>query len=316
MDSNNNSPFFSVVIPIHNKLPHLERSINSVLTQAFQDFEILLVDDASTDGCSEKINEFDDPRIRVFTRTEPGPGGYAARNLGIEKAKGEWIAFLDADDEWYSYHLEKMNELAKIYPEVYFMSCGWQTQKGCVKRENKFYSQNKKEKKKKITVDDYLKFGIKNQLPVWTSVAVIKRMSPMAENLFPADSGAKRGGDLHAWLKMICFHKQMVWSNHIGAIYHLESVNMVTKKAGINTFLLNENALKELNFNLENNTKKLLIKYLNFRLKNALKASQNKGLKTEGLVKALHWKGDYLNVFFICVIYLVPIYSLNKFLRK
>ena len=177
------NPIFSVVIPIHNKLPHLERSINSVLNQTYQDFEILLIDDASTDGSTQKIKEFSNPRIKIFTRTEPGPGGYAARNLGIEKAQGEWVAFLDADDEWYSNHLEKMNNLSLEYPEVYFMSCGWQTLKGGIKKENKFYDKHKKTEAKKIAVADYLRLGLQNQLPVWTSVAVIKKMSPIAENV-------------------------------------------------------------------------------------------------------------------------------------
>src|SRR5699024_5819196 len=102
---------FSVIIPVHNKLPHLDRSIYSVLNQTYKNFELLLIDDASTDGSSEKIAEYDDSRIRRFRRNTPGPGGYAARNLGIQEAKYEWIAFLDADDEWKKEHLE---EQAKI----------------------------------------------------------------------------------------------------------------------------------------------------------------------------------------------------------
>lgn len=65
---------FSVVIPVYNKLPHLERSIQSVLNQSHQNFELLLVDDASTDGSSEKLLEFKDERIRLLKRTTPGAG--------------------------------------------------------------------------------------------------------------------------------------------------------------------------------------------------------------------------------------------------
>src|SRR5699024_12061080 len=102
---------FSVIIPVHNKLPHLDRSIYSVLNQTYSNFELLLIDDASTDGSSEKIAEYEDSRIRRFRRDSPGPGGYAARNLGIKEAKYEWIAFLDADDEWKN---EYLDELAKV----------------------------------------------------------------------------------------------------------------------------------------------------------------------------------------------------------
>jgi len=81
-----NIPFFSVVIPIYNKGPHIHRSISSVINQTFQNFELILVNDASTDNSLEEIQKFTDEHIRLFQRTQPGPGGYAARNLGIEKA--------------------------------------------------------------------------------------------------------------------------------------------------------------------------------------------------------------------------------------
>ena len=265
---------FSVVIPIHNKLPHLERSINSVLNQSYQDFEIILIDDASTDGSSDKIKEFKDPRISIYTRNEPGPGGYAARNLGIEKAQGAWVAFLDADDEWYPHHLEKMNELASKYPDVYFMSCGWETYRSNVKQSNSFYNKNANNESLKITIEEYLKNGIKKSLPVWTSVAVVKRSSKIAIDLFPSDSGAKRGGDLHAWLKLICYHKKMAWSNHIGAVYHLESVNMVTKKAKANFSLVNDNIFKELSRDLDKDKLKYLERYFNYLTSRILSVRQ------------------------------------------
>jgi len=98
---------FSVVIPVHNKAPHVARSIQSVLDQTYKNFEMIIINDASTDDSMDEVSKFDDPRIRVFQRNEPGPGGYAARNLGIEKANAEWIAFLDADDVWLSEKLAK-----------------------------------------------------------------------------------------------------------------------------------------------------------------------------------------------------------------
>src|SRR5690554_2524745 len=116
-------PFFSVVIPVYNKEPHIARSINSVLNQSFQDVELIIVCDPSTDNSNAEVAKFTDPRIRVFHRDEPGPGGYAARNLGIKEAKAEWIAFLDADDEWYLDHLAEMKNLFVDFPNVSVMSC-------------------------------------------------------------------------------------------------------------------------------------------------------------------------------------------------
>lgn len=82
-------PLFSVVIPVYNKKPHVQRSIISVLNQSFSDFELIIIDDAPTDGSLDEIKKFPDPRIRLLHRDKPGPGGYAARNLGVKVAQGE-----------------------------------------------------------------------------------------------------------------------------------------------------------------------------------------------------------------------------------
>ncbi len=161
-------PKFSVVIPVYNKLPHLERSINSVLEQTYTDFELLLIDDASTDGSSDKLEEFVGNDIRLFTRNEPGPGGYAARNLGIKEARGEWIAFLDADDTWYPDHLEKLKKLISVNPDLYFVGSGWQTLRDNNLRENAYYAKYKKKGNQIISLVEYLKNVLSNKGPVWT----------------------------------------------------------------------------------------------------------------------------------------------------
>ena len=99
------TPFFSVVIPRYNNDPHVGRALRSVFNQSYQDFEILIIDDASTDGSLEAVYNFHDTRIRIFKRSSPGSGGYATRNLGISEVRGQWIALLDADDSWRPDHL-------------------------------------------------------------------------------------------------------------------------------------------------------------------------------------------------------------------
>src|SRR5690554_102793 len=309
-------PKFSVVIPIYNKLPHLERSINSVLNQTFQDFELILIDDASTDGSSEKIKTFSDPRIKIHTRNEPGPGGYAARNLGIEKAQGEWVAFLDADDEWYPNHLEKMNDLACKFSNVNFMSCGWETKSSFYERNNSFYINNFSKGSKLITIEKFLENGIKCNLPICTIVACVKNKSPMINNLFPADSAARRGGDLYAWLKLICYHKELAWSNHVGAVYYTESVNMVTKKSPFSIENLSKSTYNKLAVDLNTDQSILLKKYFNFRIKNDLKASKIQGSKMENVLKNIHFRGDLLNAIVIILIWVGPVRILSNLKNK
>jgi len=94
-----NEPFVSIVIPTYNRANLISMSIESVLNQTYKNFELIIVDDCSTDNTQEVISNFKDPRIR-YIRHDQNLGGSAARNLGIKMARGEYIAFQDSDDEW------------------------------------------------------------------------------------------------------------------------------------------------------------------------------------------------------------------------
>lgn len=98
-------PTVSVVIPTYNRAHLVGRAIQSVLNQTYQDFEIIVVDDGSTDNTEEVVKSFNDPRIR-YIRHDQNRGGSAARNTGIKMARGEYIAFQDSDDEWLPEKLE------------------------------------------------------------------------------------------------------------------------------------------------------------------------------------------------------------------
>ena len=111
-------PLVSVVIPTRNRAGFLPIALRSVLDQTFQDFEIIVVDDASTDGTAELRQEFHDARIR-WLRHDRRRGGAAARNTGIGHSTGEYIAFLDDDDEWYPDKLARQMEvMLKSHPQV------------------------------------------------------------------------------------------------------------------------------------------------------------------------------------------------------
>lgn len=108
-------PFFSVIIPLFNKEKFIEATLKSVLNQTFIDFEILIINDGSTDNSAPIIEEFDDPRIRYYYKENAGVS--SARNDGIEKAQSDYISFIDADDYWYPDFLEEMFKKIQRYPE-------------------------------------------------------------------------------------------------------------------------------------------------------------------------------------------------------
>lgn len=103
------TPFFSVVIPLYNRAHLIGETLRSVLAQSEQDFEIIVIDDGSKDDPEPVVLGLGDPRI-VFIR-QPNGGGGAARNTGIDHARGRFIAFLDSDDRFLPHHLSAMRAL-------------------------------------------------------------------------------------------------------------------------------------------------------------------------------------------------------------
>jgi len=307
-------PFFSVVMPVYNKGPHVARAIRSVLDQTFDDFELILINDASTDNSLEEMTKFVDSRIRLLHRQEPGPGGYAARNFGIREAQTEWVAFLDADDEWFTDHLEKMRALLSVFPEAGFLSCGWLNDNGKTSRVDRYYETFSGKRSHTISCADYFGFFLKGMKPVWTGTVVFNKSAPFSGSLFPEDKKElKTGGDLYAWSRLICWFREMAWSPHLAGVYHRDSVNMVTRteraspegqKAGTEEILEGVSSPDE---------RRLIKKVHNHLLFNLLKmrAAENNG--SFPVFKYLYFDVDLFRGLFWSVFSLLP-NSISSFL--
>lgn len=107
---------FSVLMPAYNTAGYIEAAIDSVLNQSETDLELVVIDDGSTDGTGEQVRAFSDPRLRYFYRRNQGVA--ASRNTGLQLAKGEFIAFLDADDLWHPRKLERHRQLLVREPQL------------------------------------------------------------------------------------------------------------------------------------------------------------------------------------------------------
>ncbi len=217
--------FFSIIIPVHNKLPHLDRSINSVLQQTYKNFELILVDDASTDGSEIEILKYSDPRIRLFRRTTPGPGGYAARNLGIQQARYGWVCFLDADDEWNINLLQTVRQTIANYRDVECVSWGWRNVRNDKQWIDKTSLQNRSYGFRYFSLTDF--FNQRHTL--WTGAVAFKRDLILQAGSFP-EVGYKRGGDVDTWIRCLWHSRASIWINRNLSTYHLDSVNMVTRQ--------------------------------------------------------------------------------------
>lgn len=106
----NDPPRFSVIMNVFNGEKYLEEAIESVLAQTFTDWDLLIWDDRSTDGCAEICRRYEDERIRYFLAPEHTPLG-TARNLAMKEARAPWLAFIDQDDVWAPHKLREQNRL-------------------------------------------------------------------------------------------------------------------------------------------------------------------------------------------------------------
>ena len=119
-------PDISVVIPVYNKEKYIVETIQSVLEQTLDNFELILVDDGSTDTSLQKMQSFDDDRINIVQ--QPNQGVAIARNTGVRRAKSGLIAFLDADDTWLPNHLDEIMLLYKEFKAAAFYATAYRVQ--------------------------------------------------------------------------------------------------------------------------------------------------------------------------------------------
>jgi glycosyltransferase involved in cell wall biosynthesis len=187
---------FSVVIPLYNKAAYILRAVNSVLNQTFQDFEIIVVDDGSTDWGGQIVKNIPDPRIRYIYQNNSGVS--AARNRGIEEANSELIAFLDADDEWKNNCLDFFKELVIRYPTCDLFAQSYQVRKSSGKTYCPKFNISYPLFWNGILID-YLE-AAKGIPPFCSSSVCIRKSILQKENRFP--EGISMGEDLSLWLTL------------------------------------------------------------------------------------------------------------------
>ncbi len=305
---------FSVVMPLYNKAPHVARSISSVLRQSCDSWELLVVNDGSTDSSVEELGRFSDPRIRLIHAGHSSPRGPGvARNLGISEARGRWIAFLDADDEWTDAHLENLLQLSQSFPSAKFLSCAWEYRLGSKSLRDPYSLRYGGEGPHIISLRRYLDLSVEGIRPTCSNVACVEN-SPQVRSLFPEHPLAKRGEDLQAWLVLMCgLMSEMAWSPEVGAYYHRDSVNMLTKTMQASPFLMSGENFDFLSAKLNSNERLLLLRVFNRRLKSAWLGNHSRGSPSFFLPKHLFYKGDFQFAFMWAALSVLP-GTLIKFL--
>lgn len=118
------APLVSVIMPLYNKRPWVRRALDSIASQTLNDFEVIVIDDGSTDGSGDIAADYPDQRFRLIRQANAGPG--AARNRGLAECRGQFVAFLDADDEWLPGYLQtSIQAMERLGPDVATHTCSY-----------------------------------------------------------------------------------------------------------------------------------------------------------------------------------------------
>ncbi len=213
-------PRFSVVIPLYNKERYIDRAIRSVLAQSFVDFEIVVVDDGSTDNSANILMKHTDPRIKCIHQKNAGVS--AARNIGVRQSSAEFIAFLDADDEWYPWHLEELDGLIIDYSDAGIYSVAHK-----ISQDGKYFLPAR-------CVDDKFRGYVENFFKAFgnglslvnSSTACVNRSAFLDCGGFPV--GIRRGEDVYVWLK-IAHATRLVHSGKVCAVYDRDTVKNLSE---------------------------------------------------------------------------------------
>lgn len=213
----------SVVIPLYNKRGTVARAIQSVLGQSFRDFEIVIVNDGSTDNSVDEVERISDPRIRLINQANAGVS--AARNKGIEEAKGEYVALLDADDGWDSDYLATQMRLAEANPQcdVFAVNYRFRDTNGKITdtiiRNLPFTSEHG-------VLSNYFEVASTSHPPMWTSAVMARKKAFQEIGGFPV--GIKSGEDLLTWARLACRFK-IAYSRKVCATFNVEGYDVKEK---------------------------------------------------------------------------------------
>lgn len=186
----------SIIIPLYNKEGSIAQALDSVMAQECQDFEVIVVDDGSTDGGAAVVENYGDPRIRLVRQENAGVS--AARNRGIEEARGEYVAFLDADDVWMPGFLSEIEALQNEFPQCRAQATNYVFNSNGVKsptilRKIPFSGA-------RGVLVNYFEVASCSHPPVWTSAVCIERRLLQEIGGFPV--GIKSGEDLLTWARV------------------------------------------------------------------------------------------------------------------
>lgn len=219
-------PFYSIIIPLYNKEKAIEKTLKSVFQQSFTDYEVLVINDGSTDKSEEKVKRFSDERLRLISTENRGVS--QARNLGISESKGKLVAFLDADDYWFPNHLQSVFQLYQNFPEAGLLATNYQFYYSDKKIIQPVFDDIPTENWRGI-VKDFFKSSMTYRL-AWTSAVAVPKVIFDKIGNFDETITLGAGEDTDLWIR-IAIDFPVAFSTEISARYNMTAQNKISFSA-------------------------------------------------------------------------------------
>ncbi|MGO2182500.1 MAG: glycosyltransferase family 2 protein [Pseudoalteromonas nigrifaciens] len=216
---------FSIVIPLYNKEKYVESCLDSIVSQSYSNFEIIIINDGSTDNSIDRVNAFKsrNKNVELLVFEQQNSGVSASRNFGIEKSRGEFVCFLDADDYWHPQYLEVANHI--INKEVDCNIIG--TKFGYIKERKEILNLDSFEVTDvRYRSTSYIKEVINNGSASNSSSTIVKRIL-LLDSSFKFDEKQTHAEDIDVWTRL-SFRYSMYFVEEVLSFYDLSDSNSAT----------------------------------------------------------------------------------------
>ena len=214
--------YFSVVIPLYNKKRYIDRTLQSVLSQTYQNFEIIVVNDGSDDGGEALVAAYKSKNIRLINQKNNGVS--AARNNGIREAKYDFVCLLDSDDAWMPEFLQEIANLISDFPEHHIFSLRHEI----VDSDGQMiYPKVQLHKNYRGVISDFTRLFAKSSGLINASSVCLRKSYCTELGGFP--DGQDQGEDIYLWI-LYSLNTHFVFYNKVGSCYFRNSINRSTDR--------------------------------------------------------------------------------------
>ncbi|MBN1983386.1 MAG: glycosyltransferase family 2 protein [Chitinivibrionales bacterium] len=217
------TPFISIVVPLYNKEKEIGETLASILRQTMADFELIIVDDCSTDNSLSIASAISDNRISIITQKE-NSGVSVARNIGISHAASRFIAFIDADDEWLPNHLHDIAFLIQSFPHSPVFATSYYIQKNKTTMHECEYSRYQAHGRSHGEID------IGESKRIFFNSSSITITKELFETIGTFNPHQRNGEDIDLWIRMLA-HTTVAYHFAPSVVYHYSTANMLKRTA-------------------------------------------------------------------------------------